>query len=812
MPAKSSHLRAHRWSLISGALLLALSLSVIVGWHTKSMAVPPLYASLLAMKYNTAWSIFLLGLGMVALYFRKTAIAQLAGAMVASVGFLVLLQYLFGIELGIDEWLVKDILREPIPYPGRMSPLTATALIFSGIGVLLASRLSDHYAVILILGTTIIAIAVVSGLNYLSAESIGFGWWQQMGYGVAPHTALALALAGSGLINLSWRHWNRKTCILCVPLMLFVSMFTLTFLLWQGIVSDESRLQTQSVPVPTILSSVVLIVGFLLSVVLAVAGYLSQSARLRAKELMAANQKLKSEIAERVLAQQSLSETRQELLDFTETAPIGFYWLDTNGVILWANPAEYSLLGYTRDEYVGQPFSRFYVNSKFADGLLERMVQGESLDKVEAALMAKSGNVKQLLISSQPFYRKGELIHTRCFSRDVTEQKHAERALRQNIERFRLSLDNSLDAFVVMDDEGRVIEWSAQAEHMFGWSRDEVLNKPMADAIIPKRFRAAHSEGMKRFMRTGLGPLVNKHIELLGIKRNQEEFPVELSIVPIKWEDSYIFSSFIHDITERKQAQRDLEIYMQKLVQSNRELQQFASVSSHDLQEPLRKIRAFSERLTAGHKAELSPQAQDYLERMQNAAARMQNLINDLLTYSRLTSRARPFVKVNLGELVQEVLGDLEVRIDNTKAKVDVGFLPTVLADKVQMQQLFQNLVSNALKFHKPGQPPEIKISSRYLDDAGNPVDTPLPYGYTEITVQDSGIGFDMKYVDQIFNTFQRLHTRQEYEGTGIGLAICRKITAHHNGSIIAKSQPGIGSEFIVKLPLDPVKGKTNAS
>ncbi len=812
MPAKSSRLHSQRWALFSGVFLLFLGLAVVIGWHEKQSDLSHINPSFLSMKYNTAWAFFFLGSGLVAQYFSKIRIALSAGVVVISMGILTLIQYLAGVSLGIDEWIVKDIVANEMPYPGRMSPLTALFFIFAGAMVLMASLSRRYYAVILILGTISAATGTVSALNYLGAASSGYSWWQQIGYGVPIHTATAMTLAGIAFISLSWRHWNQKTCTLCVPLMLFVSMLTLTFLLWQGMVADEIRSSIQNARGSNVLPSIVLVVGFLLSALLAAAGYLAQTAGMRATELMVANQKLKIEIAERVLTQKSLSEARQELIDFMETATVGLYWLDKSGLVLWANPAEYRLLGYTRDEYVGQLFSKFYVNTKLANGLLERMNRGEALDSVEVPLLAKNGDIKQLLISSQPFYKKGELIHTRCFSRDITKQKSAEQALRQNMDRFRLSLDNSLDAFVVIDDQGLVIEWSAQAEMMFGWSRDEILNTPMDKTIIPGRFRAAHKEGMERFLKTGQGPLVNKHIELIAMKRKGEEFPIELSIVPIKWEDSYIFSSFIHDITERKQVQRDLEIYMQKLIQSNRELQEFASISSHDLQEPLRKIRAFGERLNSSHKTELSPQAQDYISRMQNAAARMQNLINDLLMYSQVTSRARPFIRVDLAEVVREVLGDLEVQLDKTQAKIDVGTLPTIVADKIQMQQLFQNLISNALKFHKLGQVPEITISSRYTDNLGRPAEKAQPYGYVEITVKDQGIGFDMKYAEQIFSTFQRLHTRKEYEGTGIGLAICRKIAAHHSGSIIAKSELDNGSEFVIKLPVDPVKGRTNAA
>lgn len=240
-----------------------------------------------------------------------------------------------------------------------------------------------------------------------------------------------------------------------------------------------------------------------------------------------------------------------------------------------------------------------------------------------------------------------------------------------------------------------------------------------------------------------------------------------------------------------------------ELARSNAELQEFAYVASHDLQEPLRKIQTFGDRLKTKYTDVLSDQGRDYLERMQNAAGRMQALIDDLLTLSRVTTRAQPFKPTNLTQVVQEVLSDLEVRIQKTGGQIEVGELPVVEADPVQIRQLLQNLLSNALKFHQDDQPPVIKISSELLPEqeqrstAG--INTALR---CQILIEDNGIGFEEKYLDRIFNAFQRLHSRSEYEGTGMGLAICRKIVERHEGSITANSLPGQGSTFIVTLPL----------
>ncbi len=241
----------------------------------------------------------------------------------------------------------------------------------------------------------------------------------------------------------------------------------------------------------------------------------------------------------------------------------------------------------------------------------------------------------------------------------------------------------------------------------------------------------------------------------------------------------------------------------QELTRSNAELENFARVASHDLQEPLRKIVAFGDRLKAKYSEVLTDQGCDYLERMQNAAERMQTLIEDLLTLSRITTKAQPFVPVDLAQVTQEVLSDLEVRIEQTQGKVDVGELPTLDADPLQMRQLLQNLIGNALKFHQRVEPPRVKIYSQLLQsEAQQPTGSSARHTLCQILVEDNGIGFDEKHTDRIFTAFARLHGRSEYEGTGMGLAICRKIVERHNGSITAKSQPGQGSTFIVTLPL----------
>ena len=254
------------------------------------------------------------------------------------------------------------------------------------------------------------------------------------------------------------------------------------------------------------------------------------------------------------------------------------------------------------------------------------------------------------------------------------------------------------------------------------------------------------------------------------------------------------------EVNERKRAEEELRFYMAKLENSNRELQDFAFVASHDLQEPLRKVQAFGDRLKAACGAELSEKALNYLDRMQSAAGRMQTLIKDLLTFSRVTSKAQPFEPVDMNTTINEVLSDLEVRIEKLNGVVKVGEIKNIEADPLQMRQLFQNLIGNALKFHKENESPVVKVYSEVLK--GRRLGDRDGQEFCHIVVEDNGIGFDEKYTDKIFAVFQRLHGRSEYEGTGLGLAVCRKIVERHGGTITAKSTPGNGAKFIIVLPV----------
>jgi PAS domain S-box-containing protein len=346
--------------------------------------------------------------------------------------------------------------------------------------------------------------------------------------------------------------------------------------------------------------------------------------------------------------------------------------------------------------------------------------------------------------------------------------------------RYELILNSAGEGICGLDMEGKATFVNPTVAKLTGWPVDELIGKDEHEIFV--------SNGDQT---DSLSP-----DERVLYRKDGTRFPVEFVRTPIN-ENGRVVGSVImfKDITERKQVQDSLARKAAELARSNAELEQFAFVASHDLQEPLRKIQAFGDRLKVKCQPIQAPDIQNYLDRMQGAAARMRDLINDLLTFSRVIRSSEPFVAVDLGAITKEVLGDLEVRIEKSGAKVEIEELPKIDGDPMQMRQLMLNLLSNALKFQPPGAIPLIKISATTF--------TPLSREpQCELRVQDNGIGFDEKYMDKIFAVFQRLHGRTEYEGTGVGLAVCRRIVDRHHGTITATSQSGKGATFIVTLPV----------
>jgi PAS domain S-box-containing protein len=364
---------------------------------------------------------------------------------------------------------------------------------------------------------------------------------------------------------------------------------------------------------------------------------------------------------------------------------------------------------------------------------------------------------------------------------------------------YRFFMEAMNEGAVTLSFDGTILYCNNRFAEMVGRPHQKIIGSSVYQLLSsPDAFERAFQKGKAERSKAEI---------LLKRKDNEEEVPVSISFNPMQKDQVPGVCMVVTDLTEHvrqdellQERAADLERSNTRLGRLNRqlealntELQDFAFIASHDLAEPLRKIQTFGNMVISRCSVALDETSRDYLNRMHKAASRMQNLLDSLLSYSRVATRAEPLRKTDLRKSVDEALSNLEIMIKEKNAHMEIGDLPTVKADRVQMIQVFQNLIGNALKFHEDGKPPEIKIYCRELADVN---------GMYEICIEDNGIGFDPRYVDKIFLPFQRLHGRSsEYEGVGMGLAICKKIVERHGGKITASSELGKGSTFIVTLP-----------
>jgi PAS domain S-box-containing protein len=374
----------------------------------------------------------------------------------------------------------------------------------------------------------------------------------------------------------------------------------------------------------------------------------------------------------------------------------------------------------------------------------------------------------------------------------------------EKVQDYRLFFDNAPDAVVLIDQYNHIRFWNPKAKTIFGWASGEVIGRAVSAVIVPLAYREAHDTGMQRHLATGESRVLNKTIEVPALHRSGREFFIALTISKIYLNGATGFLAFIRDITEQKKSQAELEQKTRELERSNQQLKEFAAVASHDLKEPLRKIAINADITISAEKECLSQKAKSNLHKIKEAALRMKELIDGILSYSSLEAEGQKQV-CSLEALFQGVLVTLEDRIRDTNALVIAKGreLPDAEVIPVQMRQLFQNLIANALKFSKEGEPPQITISHALLtpkEVEGLPLQPSSRY--LQLNITDDGIGFTREDSERIFGLFQRLHGRSSYEGSGLGLALCRRIAENHGGLITATSEPGKGATFTVTLPI----------
>jgi PAS domain S-box-containing protein len=497
------------------------------------------------------------------------------------------------------------------------------------------------------------------------------------------------------------------------------------------------------------------------------------------------------DISVRKNAETHLAQMEGRYRGLLEAAPDAMVVVNTAGEIVLLNVQAEKQLGYSRDELVGQK-----VTNIIPEGFAERLIADDLRSAADALaqqigtgieLIArrKDGTEFPIEIMLSPLESTEGILVTAAI-RDISVRKNAEEHLAQMEGRYRGLLEAAPDAMVVVNKAGEIVLLNVQAENQFGYHRDELVGQKMTN-IVPEGFAERLIADALRSSEDALAQQIGTGIELTGRRKNRSEFPIEIMLSPLESAEGILVTAAIRDISKRKLAEADLLHKVEELNRSNVELGQFAYIASHDLQEPLRMVASYTQLLSRRYKGKLDSDADEFIAFAVDGASRMQRLIQDLLAFSRVGTKGRDFLDISSEDALKQALVNLRGAIQDSGAQVTHDPLPSVLADETQLIQLFQNLVGNAIKYQVPSVSGVPRVHITASRNGGK---------QWTFAVQDNGMGIDSQYFDRIFGMFQRLHKREEFAGTGIGLAICKKIVERHGGTISVESQPGQGSTF----------------
>jgi PAS domain S-box-containing protein len=525
-------------------------------------------------------------------------------------------------------------------------------------------------------------------------------------------------------------------------------------------------------------------------------------------------------ISARKDAEKHLAQMEGRYRGLLEAAPDAMVVVNQGGEIVLVNVQAEKQFGYPRDELVGQK-----VKNIIPEGFAERLISDATRSAADALAQQigmgielsgrrKDGSEFPIEIMLSPLESAEGILVTAAI-RNIGGRKAAEKHLVQMEGRYRGLLEAAPDAMVVVNQAGEIVLLNVQAEKQFGYRRDELLGQRMKN-IIPEGFAERLVADASRSVADALAQQIGMGIELSGRRKDGSEFPIEIMLSPLESAEGILVTAAIRNISARKKSERDntqlenqatvmrsahdeLELRVsertkelafanQILEQSNLELKQFAYIASHDLQSPLRSISGFVQLLKMEYEDKLSEEAVDWIRRTVRSIAQMQTLIRDLLSYSRVDARSVPFTRIPFLDIVNDALTLLESSIRDSGGRVTWDQLPVIMGDRSQLVQLIQNLIGNGLTY-RGDKPPHIHLSAERSGKEW------------VFSVCDNGIGIDPKHYGQIFEIFKRLHDQKDYPGTGIGLAVCRRVVIRHGGRIWVQSEPGHGSTFFFTIP-----------
>lgn len=477
-------------------------------------------------------------------------------------------------------------------------------------------------------------------------------------------------------------------------------------------------------------------------------------------------------------------QTVEQLTALIEAVPTAVIMVDERGAIMLVNAQAERLFGYKSSELLGEMVD-ILVPYRFRSAHPELRVQftkAPSARPMGAGRdlfgLRKDGTEFPIEIGLSSFYIN-ELLFVVSAIVDISERKRLEA-------RFRAMIESAPTAMVMVDQAGSIVLVNAETERLFGYDRDELLGKK-TEVLIPERFRASHPGVRSQYFVAPEARRMGVGRDLFGVRKDGSEFPVEIGLNPVRTDEGLFVLSAIVDISERTQT-KALRLAVEELERSNLELQRFAYIASHDLQTPMRSVASFVGLLQLTYAAQWDAQANDWLQRTVESIKHLQTLIRDLLEYSRVDTQAGRFEPVTFREVFDRTVALLDASIREVDAVVSCGTLPTIVGDSSQLVHLMLNLIGNGLKYRSTDRP-LIQVSAQRRDEEWL------------FAVRDNGIGIAQRHQERIFEIFQRLHDQREYPGTGIGLAICRRVVHRHGGKIWVESEAGQGSIFYFTLP-----------
>lgn len=454
---------------------------------------------------------------------------------------------------------------------------------------------------------------------------------------------------------------------------------------------------------------------------------------------------------------------------------------DTQGRITAWNKAAEASYGYSAEEIIGRDVRILFPPEKQheEEQLLARVRQGEQVQHFETQRLAKDGRRIDMSLTISPIRdAQGHVVGASTIGRDIGERKRAE-------QRFRALLETAPDAMVIIDRDGRIALVNAQTERLFGYPREQLIGQPV-EMLMPAPLRERHAGHRQGYFHDPRVRPMGVGLELMGRRSDGSEFAIEISLSPMESGGGEYATAAVRDISERKAVENRLAQYAEELSRSNQELRQFAYVASHDLRAPLRGVVGFAQLLKKRYSGQLDGEADEYLNYLVDSSMHMQALIDGLLAFSKV-GQDSGFTRVDCERLLKQVETQLRAAIEERGALITHDALPVVRGSELELNQLLQNLIGNGLKF-QPGSQPKVHLSAQHTAE-----------GWC-FAVRDQGIGIAPEHRERIFEIFQRLHSSEDYEGTGIGLALCQKIVRHHGGRIWVESEPGQGSSFFFTL------------